>query len=117
MLEFEWPGLLMAALVFSPQTVPRHANMALPFVAAAGGLLLSGRARRPALLVAGMAAVCVATFLRFWVDHADGPIEPWRAVGGLSWCLLVLGLVVMSEGVGFAERLRDLCASKGRVPA
>ncbi len=103
-LAFEWPGLMVAALVFSPQTVLRHANMAWPLAAVSAWLLISGRARRPLLLGAAMAAVFVGTFLRFWLDRPDGPMEPWRAVGGLSWCLLWLGLVLADEGVTLAQK-------------
>jgi hypothetical protein len=103
MTAIEWPGLLYAALIFGPQTVPRHANMALPFVAAACWLMLRDHRRAKPRLAVPLAAVFVATFLRFWLDRADGPIEPWRAIGGLSWCLLALGLAVVAESTRAAR--------------
>jgi hypothetical protein len=117
MLAFEWPDLMLAALVFSPQTVLRHANLALPFVAAAGWLLISGRARRPVLLSAFIVAVFAGTLLRFWVDRVHGTPEPWRAVGGLSWCLLLLGVIVIDEAASLARRSSPLSGSTTSLPA
>ena len=104
-LAFEWPGLMLAALVFSPQTVLRHANMAWP-LAAVSAWLLDQRASAPAAPAgaAAMVALFVGTLLRFGPDRPDGPMEPWHAVGGLSWCLLWLGLIVAHEGVTLAQQ-------------
>lgn len=105
LLAFEWPGLLLAALIFSPQTVPRHANMAWPLAAVSAWLLICGRARRPLLLGAAMVAVFVGTLLRTGPDLPEAPMEPWQAVGGLSWCLLWVGLMVAGDGVTLARPL------------
>ena len=99
MVGLEWPALFAGALIYSPQTVPRHVNMALPFVAAAAWMILYGRVSKKPLLMGVLALLFVGSFFRLWLDRPDGPPEPWRTIGGLSWCLLVSVLCVLWQGL------------------
>lgn len=105
MAALEWPALLTAALIFSPQTVARHANMALPMAVAGAWLLLDGRTTQRKRLLVGSGVLLMGQVIRFWVDRPDGPLEPWRAVGGLSWCLMAAALIVLNVGLDEAGRL------------
>jgi hypothetical protein len=109
MASLEWPALMVAALIFSPQTVPRHVNMALPFMAAGEWLLLSGSIPAAGRLIAAFIAVFVGTFFRLWLDRPDGPLEPWRGIGGLSWCLLLAAFAVLDQG---AVRARSVAGTR-----
>lgn len=101
-LALEWCALLAMALAFSPQTVARHANMALPLAIVAGALVLHGASRARAL--AGAAAGMLFVGLTFppGIDALDGLGKAWRSIGGISWCLV--GMVFLVLGATLANR-------------
>lgn len=95
----EWCGLLAMALIFSPQMVARHANMALPMAIVAAVLVLHGakRARRLAALGAGV--VFVGLTFPPGIDALDGVARMWRGIGGISWCVLAMVMMVVAACV------------------
>lgn len=104
-LAFEWFGLLAMALAFSPQTVARHANMALPLAILAGALVLHsvGRARLLAAIAAGL--LFVGLTFPPGIDALDGVGKAWRSIGGISWCLVAMVLLMLAAVVrGRGER-------------
>lgn len=103
---FEWSALLAVALAFSPQTVARHANMALPLAIVAGAMVLhaSGRTR----VLAGMAAGLLFVGLTFppGIDSLDHLAKDWRTIGGISWCLVAMVLMLRASVPRGREVLR-----------
>jgi hypothetical protein len=98
----EWAGLVTAALVFSPQTNTRHLFLALMVTVPTAALLLSGRWDRGRMI---LAAATLLAFLGFILPPGRRPVTPqsasyrWTAVGGACWCLLMLFLTMLSEGL------------------
>jgi hypothetical protein len=88
----EWTGLMAAALIFSPQTVARHINLTLPFIAIGAWLLL--HKPRCIGLATSLAALCISLFFRIHIDRESGAPDPWRDLGGISWCLLIATLTI-----------------------
>lgn len=106
LLTFEWFALLTTALAFSPQTVARHANMALPLAIVAGVLLFhaGGRARALAAIAAGL--LFVGLTFPPGIDALDSLAKAWRSIGGISWCLVAMVLLLL--GATLADRTRTL---------
>lgn len=96
-IAFEWYALLAVALAFSPQTVARHANMALPLAIMAGALALHGvgRSRRLAAIAAGLFFLGL-TFPP-GIDALDSVGKAWRSMGGISWCILAMVLILLAS--------------------
>ncbi len=98
-LAFEWCGLLAMALALSPQTVARHANMALPLAIVAGAVVLHGVGRARKLAGAACAILFVGLTFPPGIDALDGVGKAWRSVGGISWCLVAMVLLVLAAVV------------------
>lgn len=110
LVALEWAALTAAAVLLSPQTTPRHLNLALPLVALAAGLVLFPRRdslRRP--VVIGLAVFFLGLVLPPGARSLRGGVEAWRAVGGMSWCLTVLCFTTLYVG------LREVVASRARA--
>ncbi|MEM7628329.1 MAG: glycosyltransferase family 87 protein [Planctomycetota bacterium] len=87
----EWAGLIVAVLVFSPQTTMRHMVLLLIPAALASVLLLRvnwGRARWP--LGVAIAIGALALVLPPGGGRWDPLAYDWRGVGGASWVWLVV---------------------------
>lgn len=94
----EWGGLLVGALLFSPQTVARHVNMALPLVAVAAVLLLHGRAGTRNVLMIALSVLLLGLYWPPGVDALQPAVKFWRSIGGISWCLLASSLLILWAG-------------------
>jgi hypothetical protein len=98
----EWAGLVTAALVFSPQTNTRHLFLALLVTVPTAALLLGGRGKRGRTI---LALATIIAFLGFILPPGRRPVTQqsasyrWTAVGGACWCLLMLFLTMLSEGL------------------
>lgn len=102
----EWTGLLVAVMVFGPQTNPRHMLLMLPLATIAGVLVLVPRAgvrRLPVL------AASVFLLLAFVLPPGDKSTEhlvhAWRWIGGVSIATLTLLFVTLAGGLRWASGL------------
>jgi hypothetical protein len=87
----EWAGLIVAVLVFSPQTNPRHLSLLL-FVNLTAALLLL-HPRSPVLrwpLLLGTVVLFLGLVLPPGTPAFQQAGHAWRIVGGIAWCELVL---------------------------
>jgi hypothetical protein len=102
LVGLEWAGLVTAALVFSPQTNTRHLFLALLVTVGTAALLLGGRWSRGRTI---LSLAAILAFLGFILPPGQRPVTPrsasyrWTAVGGACWCLLMLYLAMLSEGL------------------
>ncbi|MFO0858041.1 MAG: glycosyltransferase family 87 protein [Phycisphaerales bacterium] len=103
----EWAGLITGVLVFSPQTTNRHMYL-LTFatVIAAAVLLLTKHSKSRAILMAGIAI--------FWLGLTMPPgkqfpeaLTAWRAIGGASWCVLVMYFTLLYAGLQLIMQTRN----------
>jgi hypothetical protein len=98
----EWAGLVTAALVFSPQTNTRHLFLALLVTVGTAALLLGGQWSRGRTI---LSLAAILAFLGFILPPGQRPVTlrsasfRWTAVGGACWCLLMLYLTMLSEGL------------------
>jgi hypothetical protein len=96
----EWMGLIVAALMFSPQTTARHMVMLFPVCVAAAWLIVAGRPGTPRRLVV---ASCVVLVLGLTLPPGSAAFFSattwWRSVGGASWCLMVMYLGLLEAGL------------------
>lgn len=95
-LAIEWAGLVVAVVVFSPQTEARHMLLTLPLTTLAAVILLADE-RRAARWMAGGAMLLLAAglYLPPGGKRFDEAVDVWRAIGGASWCLLVSLLAIL----------------------
>lgn len=105
LVGIEWVGLVIASLVFGPQTTSRHMVQLLPLIILGLGLLLVPRFRRDFWMIgAGIVLVSLALVLPPGQVN-EGAVRVWRAVGGVSWCALILLFVAVDCGLKvLAER-------------
>lgn len=96
----EWTGLLVAVLVFSPQTTNRHMFL-LTFatVVAATILLTTNDARSRLLLVAGLIILWLGLTLPPGGETYRHALTTWRAIAGPSWCVLVMYFTLLWAGL------------------
>ncbi len=96
----EWAGLLVAVLVFSPQTTNRHMFL-LTFatIIAATILLTSTHARSRWLLVAGLVVMWLGLTLPPGGDKFRQALTNWRAIAGPSWCVLIMYFTLLWAGL------------------
>jgi len=108
MIAIEFASLIALALVFSPQTNPRHLVLLLQATSLIWVLLTlvnKGPARfgliaAAALLLLGLTFPWGGTLTRF--AHA---VRPWITYSGQGWCiLLTVGLLIWS-GLKYAASL------------
>lgn len=115
-VSLEWAILIVLAVIFSPQTTPRHmVLLALVYCLALALIFLRGNAPRAAL----WSALLLMTFALSWPGHGtwlDPLLLDWRPRGGPSWCALILALVVTWAGSGVvpneSNQLRRANSSK-----
>lgn len=97
-------GLLVAVLIFGPQTIGRHFAIALPVTVVGAGLALahpSGRAR--ATLWALLAAFFLALIMPPGGVH-EGAVQLWRDLSGAAIALLAAYFGMLWFGVGLAKQ-------------
>ncbi|MFT5422640.1 MAG: hypothetical protein ACI89L_000405 [Phycisphaerales bacterium] len=102
----EWCGLIVALLVFSPQTTVRHTFLLIPVNCAAAYVLLVPRPRvRKWPLFVGVVIFQLATRLPPGdVDALRPALDWWRSVSGVSWCLLLMWFGLVWCGLDYARR-------------
>ncbi len=88
-LAIEWAGLVVAVVVFSPQTEARHMLLTVPMTTIAAVMMFASPARSVRWLVAGAMGVVIAgLYLPPGGEQFRESVDAWRAVGGASWCML-----------------------------
>lgn len=105
-VHLELAGLVVAMLLFGPQTLLRHLNMLLPVVACALALALFGAGR-------GMRAIAwlAIGLLVLGAVHMPAPdlwretVTAWRAYGGISVSIGVFYLLILHAGLRHARAL------------
>jgi len=108
MLALEFASLMAMALVFSPQTNPRHLVLLLPATSLIGVLLLAAnpgavRARTAAaalLLLLGLTFPWGGTLTRFAHD-----VHPWFTYSGQGWCILAMLLFLIGAALRYSTTL------------
>lgn len=97
----EWSGLVIAILVFSPQTMVRHSFILIPVHVLVAYLILvpkPGLNRWP--LVIGTLIYQLGTRLPPGEERFDAALDAWRSVGGASWCMLCMWFGLVWTGLG-----------------
>ena len=108
MIAMEYAALIGLALVFSPQTNPRHLVLLLPTAALIGTLFLGGNiaAVRGRAIVA---ALLVSLGLSFpWggtLSSLAQHVHPWFTYGGQGWCILVTLIVLIAAALRYSTML------------
>lgn len=106
-IGMEWVGLVVASLVFGPQTTTRHLiQLVALFVLAS--LFLVNQSRNPLVssrwpLVLAGAAVTLALVLPPGGAQFESALNTWRAVGGSSWCALIFLFLTLDHGLKFLQ--------------
>lgn len=104
MVLIEWCGVLTAVMLFSPQTQGRHMVALLPMHVAIAALLLIARPGVPRWpLLAAVLLMQAGLNLPPGGRRFDAWVDAWRAVGGASWCLVVLWLVFVWTALRFVR--------------
>ena len=102
----EWTGLLVAVMVFGPQTNARHMLLMLPLGTIAGVLVL---VPRPGIRRLPVLAASVFLLLAFVLPAGSGDndraVHAWRWIGGISIATLTLLFVTLSAGLKWANGL------------
>ncbi len=113
-VAIEWIGLLVAVLVFSPQTTARHIVLMIPLGTLAGLLLLSPREGVKRGPVLGAAVFLLAALVLppggRSMEHA---IHAWRWIGGISIATLTLLFVCVAGGLRWARSLPETPSAPG----
>lgn len=109
----EWTGLIVATLVFSPQTLKRHMFLLVPVYAIAAAMLVRAR-KTPWVLLAGLAVSMLALVLPPRSEGMHAASDAWRAVGGASWGLLAMFFAMLWTSLEWAgEEARSVGAPVG----
>lgn len=110
----EWMGLLVAVMVFGPQTNARHMLLMLPLGTVAGMLVLvppsaatdGARETRSRWIVLASAVFLLLAFvLPTGSGDNDRAVNAWRWIGGISIATLTLLFVTLAAGLGRAHGL------------
>jgi hypothetical protein len=100
-VALEWCGVIVAALIFSPQTTARHMLMAFPVITLACTLLLGSRPLRTTWpILVGLLVLALGLVLPPGGKQYLEALTRWRAVAGASWCLLAMYLLLLWTGLG-----------------
>jgi hypothetical protein len=102
--SLEWCALIVAVLLFSPQTQVRHmVILIIPHITAV--VIILRRPRASSWLIAGLVIEQAGLHLppADWTSEAT--VDAVRAVGWTSWCLLAFLLTLLWTGL---SRCRDL---------
>ena len=103
--SLEWSGVIIAVLIFSPQTQVRHMVVLLPLHLTATAVILA----RPAYArwaVAGLIVEQAGLNLPPGSLISDETSEAWRATGWPCWCLLACYLAILWSGLRAAATMR-----------
>lgn len=104
----EWCGLLVALVVFSPQTEMRHTFLLLGLHVVAASLLLVPRAGVPRWpLVVGVVLAQLGSRLPPGEPGFEAALAWWRSIGGASWCALAMWFGLLWTGLAAVKRLED----------
>ena len=101
----EWVGLIVASLVFGPQTTNRHLIQLIALFVLAALLVLRGSSavRRWPIIVTGI-LVALGLVLPPGGDGAT-LVHHWRAIGGVSWLTLIFLFVTMQQTLNHCRSL------------
>jgi hypothetical protein len=108
LIAIEYASLIALALVFSPQTNPRHLVLLLLVTALIWTMLLvvDAGAARVRLIVAAAVLLLGLTFP--WggtlTSFAHG-VRPWFTYGGQGWCILLTVGLLIGSGLKYAASL------------
>jgi hypothetical protein len=108
-LGMEFAAVVMASLLFSPQTNTRHLSLAVLLTTVAAALILAGR---PEVVRGRLVVAMGVMFLCFVVPGG----RPWMAIGGPCWGVLVLLLTVIDSALLHARLLADPGPEPVEVP-
>ncbi len=108
LVGFEWAGLIVGMLIFSPQSTVRHFFLAIIVVALASAVLHSSIHWKRKIGVGVMLVL-------FWAsitfppggERYEAMTMQWRAIGGSMWMLLGLYFVTLWTGLGIVRELPD----------
>lgn len=105
LVALEWTGLIVAVLVFSPQTTARHVILMLPLGVLAGVMLLVPRegVRRLPLLAAGVFLLLALVLPPG--GNQGAAVTAWRWIGGISIAALTLLYTTLCCGLRWARTL------------
>jgi hypothetical protein len=96
LVALEWAALVLAVLIFSPQTNTRHYSLLVLIYCVATAALLHPYQRTPRWpLVAGMLVLFLASVLPIGSIHVSLARDAWGEAGGISWCALLLLLALV----------------------
>lgn len=97
--SLEWSLLIILAVIFSPQTTPRHMVLLCLVYAVALGIFFHARESRTRWAV-GSALVVMLLGLSFPLRGTplDQLMSHWRPAGGASWCAIALACVLVWTG-------------------
>jgi len=106
LIGFEWAGLIVGMLIFSPQSTVRHFFLAIIVVALGAAILHANIHWKRKIGVGVMMAV-------FWAsmvfppggDRYEELTMQWRAIGGSMWALVGLYMTVLWTGLGIVREL------------
>ena len=115
-LGMEFVAVVMASLMFSPQTNTRHLSLAVLLTTVAAALILAGRPGVPRVRL-GLAMLVM--FLCFVLPPGKQyPVasDRWMAVGGPCWGMLVLLMIVIDATLLQARLLADPRPEPVEVP-
>jgi hypothetical protein len=108
-VPFEWAGLLVAVLAFSPQTLVRHMYILLPmFIWTAALLLVPRLGVGRGVILLGVLTLLGGMLLPPGNVEAFKPaLAWWRNLGGTGWCLLALFLATLWTGLEYARAAEE----------
>ncbi len=115
-IGMEWVALIVASLVFGPQTTSRHMlQLVALFVLAALFLIEFSRspnapARWP--LILGGVIVTAALVLPPGGAQFESALTAWRAVGGSGWCALIFLFLTLHCGLKYQQALSSRLLSR-----
>jgi len=112
-IVLEWSALIIAALVFSPQTNSRHMFLLLLVDIAAAALILLPRPIAPdgkpisrvPVIIGILVMLAGVTLPPGGIDSFIHLNDQWRNIGGPAWCMLVMGAALLWTGTQHARSL------------
>ncbi len=105
----EWSGLIIVAIVFSPQSVGRHFVLAVfPLMLAAALLLhprssISGTRVSRTWLVAGLIVYVAGLTLPPGNSIYEPWLKQWKHIGGASWCALFMFFTLVAHALAWGK--------------
>lgn len=107
-VALEWTGLIVASVVFSPQTEARHMVVLMIAASLSAVLLLVPRVGvGRGLLLAGVIIAQLGLLLPPGGESWRQAQTAWRGVGGASWCVLVMYAILLWTGLKYARAVAD----------